>query len=419
MSKSRKSIGYGAYGDHNFGTVMPPWGWGGSIPSPKYSSQNVCDQRATFEKHIATRQKQLERIKVGKEIWVQTSYSDPIGREVSAPPKPKPESKPTTVAGLGSTDVTAAINAISSGILNHGYGTNKYQLTAVKANSEIKIWQGRLASAQRSCDRIISEHGSIENQKRYNHQVGQRNAALYATARNMAAERCKDADAVSTIASTDYFSIRKATHKKARDSGLFPTSPARLDAKATPEQRTTYYRVANAYSAKTREIIDTLDADPAIKAAKKKMDAAQLAARRCREDEQARAKRELDYKMPVPKRGDSPCGPMPTPKQQAYGYQSKDRRKIAISTHGIAGLGDFGRSMAIQKQLVPMKTNNLTCCPSDNKWHTHPHGTFFTCPGDEVKQATPKRGKKILGIPSTHFIIGVVCMGIFLAVATG
>jgi len=185
------SAGYGAY--NGFGTVMMPWHFMQPPASPAYTKKNVCEKIVIFKKFIDLRKKQLERIKQGEEIWIRTSYSDPIGSEVPAPskPKPKPKTKEApkdavksdivhgvaqilsaqplllrTISGFGQV---SAINAVGNAIGNiFGWGdtSSTTQLTIDEINRRIGNWQRQLNQTQGECDAIMATHGSFENKKK-------------------------------------------------------------------------------------------------------------------------------------------------------------------------------------------------------------------------------------------------------------
>lgn len=407
-----RSVGYGAY--DGFGTVMMPWHFIQPPASPAYTKKNVCEKIAIFQKFIELRKKQLERIRKGEEIWIRTSYSSPIGSEVPAPPKPKTKEAPKnavdkalqilsaqplptklrTISGFGQV---SAINDILGYTL--GGGSITTQLTIKDANRRINNWQRQLNQAQGECDAIMATHGSFENKKRYDHQISQRLVAVNITANKKTQEICSKFQVDYNKLLADYRNLHNLTLSKVRADYLStnprPPNPVGVrDGTMSEDERNAklkvYHNEVRAWETGRNNMTSKASRGPELTAANNKQKAAQAADKACRRDEQRRIKQELEATHPMPRPGDSPCGPMPKPTKD---YRE---RKLAIATRGsLKGFGDFGTSMTPEAYARLRSPNkNLTCCPEEKKWYTHPHGTFFDCP--EVKKPEVKKKRKMM-----------------------
>jgi len=240
----------------------------------------------------------------------------------------------------------------------------------------------------------------LKIKKRYDHQISQRLVAVNITATKKTQEICSKFQADYNKLLADYRNLHNLTMSKVRADFLStnprPPNPVSPRGTVSEDERNAeikvYQNTVRAWEAKRNHMTRKASNSPELAAANNKLKAAQAADKACRRDEQRRIKQELEATHPMPRPGDSPCGPMPKPTKD----YSRDRRKLAIQQAPLkklrisTQLGGMMLKTGFAQRRMQMK--NLTCCPEEKKWYTHPHGTFFDCP--DLKKPEIKKNKK-------------------------
>jgi hypothetical protein len=260
------------------------------------------------------------------------------------------------------------------------------QLTVEGVTREIESQRRTLEHFQSQCDKTIAEHGSPENERRYNHQVTQRKNAILGTSRKLAYKECAPLHQASTDAMLAYSKASNAQMAAQRERAAKLRAQAEADRKAAEAKGIGGWiaglaglgqsGIASVLAAMpTKGIISgmALEMTPELKALYEKKKAAYDKARMCSQSAAKRIQQELEAQTPMPHKGDSPCGKMPTPSRT--GIHRFQQAKV----QQFRGLGNLGSQMTMPHHLR-YPTKNLTCCPTDNKWHEHPNGTFYECP---------------------------------------